>query len=93
MTLHAAVARRRLGFVQDDDRGRVLVDTVDAWMAGQAIRNPAHMARLFAPGFPDLQSDAYHVHARSDEQSGQPPDLIGDETLVRTRHRSSVPLR
>jgi hypothetical protein len=54
MTLHAAVARRRLGFLQGDERGRALIDAADAWMAGQAIRNPVRMARLIAPGFPDL---------------------------------------
>ena len=53
MKLHAAVARRRLGVLQDDERGRALVDEADAWMAAQGIRNPARMARLIAPGFPD----------------------------------------
>ena len=54
MTFHAAVARRRLGVLQDDERGRALVDEADAWMAAQGIRNPARMARLIAPGFPDV---------------------------------------
>ena len=53
MTFHAAVARRRLGEVQGGECGRALVDEADAWMEGQAIRNPARMARLIAPGFLD----------------------------------------
>ena len=53
MTFHAAVTRRRLGFVQGGDGGRALIDAADAWMAGQDIRNPAGMARLIAPGFAD----------------------------------------
>jgi hypothetical protein len=53
MTFHAAVARRHLGSVQGDDRGRGLVDTADRWMAGQHIRSPERMARLIAPGFPE----------------------------------------
>ena len=53
MTFHAAVARRRLGVVQDDEGGRALIDATGAWMAAQGIKNPARMARLIAPGFPD----------------------------------------
>ena len=53
MGFHAAAARRRLGMLRNDERGRALVDEADAWMAGQSIRNPARMARLIAPGFPD----------------------------------------
>jgi hypothetical protein len=53
MKLYAAVARRRLGMLQNDDRGRELVGEADAWMAAQGIKNPARMARLIAPGFPD----------------------------------------
>ncbi len=54
MTIHAAVARRRLGGLQDDERGRALVAEADAWMAAQGIRNPARMTRLIAPGFHDV---------------------------------------
>ena len=53
MKLYAAVARRRLGMLQADDRGRALVREADAFMAAQGIRNPARMTRLIAPGFPD----------------------------------------
>ena len=53
MTLHAAVVRRRLGVLQADGRGRALVDEADAWMAAHGIKNPARMARMIAPGFPD----------------------------------------
>jgi hypothetical protein len=53
MKLYAALARRRLGMLRNDDRGRELVREADAWMAGQGIKKPARMARLIAPGFPD----------------------------------------
>ena len=53
MRFHAAVARRRLGALHDGERGRALVDAADTWMAAQGIRNPARIARLIAPGFPD----------------------------------------
>jgi hypothetical protein len=66
MTLHAAVARYRLGFLLGDDRGRALIGAADAWMAGQAIRNPGRMARLIAPGFPDLRSDAAAARVPAD---------------------------
>ena len=52
MTFHAAVARRHLGSTRGDERGRALVEAVDAWMARQGIRNPARIAQLIAPGFP-----------------------------------------
>ena len=53
MHFHAAIARRRLGQLQAGDRGRELVQRADAWLAGQDIVNPARIARLIAPGFPD----------------------------------------
>ena len=53
MRLHAAVARRRLGVLQADDRGRAQVREADAWMMAEGIRSPARMTRLIAPGFPD----------------------------------------
>jgi hypothetical protein len=53
MRSHAAAARRRLGGLQQDERGRALIDDADAWMAAHGIRNPARMTRMFAPGFPD----------------------------------------
>ena len=54
MKLYAAVARRRLGALRDDDRGRELVRRSDDWMAAQGIRNVDGMTRLLAPGFPDV---------------------------------------
>jgi tetratricopeptide (TPR) repeat protein len=54
MKLYAAVARLRRGAVQDDARGRELKRQADEWMVVQNIRNPAAMARMLAPGFPDL---------------------------------------
>ena len=56
MASHAAVARRRLGAMQGDERGRALVAEADAWMAAQGIRNPARMTRMLAPGFPDAEN-------------------------------------
>ena len=53
MRSHAAAARRRLGGLQHDERGRALVADADAWMAAHGIRNPARMTRMLAPGFPD----------------------------------------
>ena len=49
MKLYAAVARRRLGMLRKDDRGRELVCEADAWMAAEAIRNPSRMTRLIPP--------------------------------------------
>jgi len=54
MKLYAAVARRRIGELQDDERGRELAREADEWMAGQNIRSPARMTRMLAPGFFDV---------------------------------------
>jgi len=53
MQLHAAVCRWRLSGLVDGARARALRAEADIYMARQEIRNPAAMARLFAPGFPD----------------------------------------
>jgi tetratricopeptide (TPR) repeat protein len=50
MPLHAAVARRRRGELMGGDAGQSLVASTDAWMAGQAIRNPDRMTGMLAPG-------------------------------------------
>jgi hypothetical protein len=50
MALHAAVARRRRGELLGGETGRALVDSADAWMAGQSIRNPERMTAMLAPG-------------------------------------------
>ena len=52
MSLHAAVARRRLGELLGGDAGRALVAQADSWMASQGIVNSSRMTALFAPGFP-----------------------------------------
>ena len=52
MKLYAAVARRRIGALQDDAHGRELQRQADEWMAAQNIKNPAAMTRTLAPGFP-----------------------------------------
>jgi hypothetical protein len=54
MQLYGAVARRRIGALQDDARGRELQCQADEWMAAQQIRNPPAFTRMLAPGFPDL---------------------------------------
>ena len=54
MKLYAAVARRRIGAVQDDERGRELQRQAEAWMAAQHIKNPVCMTRMLASGFPDV---------------------------------------
>jgi hypothetical protein len=51
MKLHAAVARRRMGALCGDERGRELSRQADEWMAAQNIWNPAAMTRMLAPGF------------------------------------------
>src|SRR5207247_10097432 len=50
MALHLAVTRRRRGELVGGDAGRDLVAAADAWMSGQAIKNPARMAAMLAPG-------------------------------------------
>ncbi len=50
LLLHAAAARRRLGAILGGDKGKVLVESADAWMTGQKIRNPARMTAMLAPG-------------------------------------------
>jgi len=54
MKLYAAVARRRIGALQDNARGRPLQRQAEEWMAAQHIKNPAAMTRMLAPGFPDV---------------------------------------
>ena len=55
MNLYLAVTRRRIGALQDDERGRQLLRQSEEWMAAQTIRNPASMTRMLAPGFPDVK--------------------------------------
>jgi hypothetical protein len=53
MKLYAAVARRRIGALQEDARGRAMKRQADEWMAAQHIKNPVAMTRTLAPGFGD----------------------------------------
>jgi hypothetical protein len=53
MKLYAAVARRRIGALQEDARGREMRRQADDWMAAQNIKNPVAMTRTLAPGFGD----------------------------------------
>jgi tetratricopeptide (TPR) repeat protein len=50
MRLCAAAARRRRGQAIGGDEGRSVVALVDAWMAGNTIKNPARVAAMIAPG-------------------------------------------
>jgi serine/threonine protein kinase len=50
MGLYAAAAAHREGALRGGDEGRRRRDQGDAWMQSQAIRDPASMARVFAPG-------------------------------------------
>jgi hypothetical protein len=53
MRLYAAVARHRLGALQNNQDGREVRRQAEEWMAAQQIRNQAAMTRMLAPGFPD----------------------------------------
>jgi hypothetical protein len=55
MKLYAAVARRRIGTLQDDAPGHELRRQAEEWMAAQHIKNPVCMTRMLAPGFPDVR--------------------------------------
>jgi hypothetical protein len=50
MALHAAACRRRLGELAGGTEGAERVAAADAWMNGQAVRNPARMTQMLAPG-------------------------------------------
>ena len=51
MALCAAIAKRRLGNLLDDDEGAALRIASDRFMQDQGVRNPARLADVFAPGF------------------------------------------
>ncbi len=55
MHSYAAAARSRLGALVGGQEGRALAEQADAWMRSQAIRNPARMVAMHAPGFRDLK--------------------------------------
>ena len=50
MALYAAVAERQLGILLANDEGDRLRAGAESWMASQTVRNPAALARVFAPG-------------------------------------------
>jgi serine/threonine protein kinase len=50
MGLYAAVSRRRLGSILGGAKGKALMDSSDAWMRDQKIKNPARFADMLAPG-------------------------------------------
>ena len=51
MRLNAMVARRRRGEILGGAVGAGLLEEADRWMADQRIREPARIARMFAPGY------------------------------------------
>jgi hypothetical protein len=53
MRLWEWATRRRLGRLIGGCEGQDLVSQADAWMSRQAIRDPARMAAMLCPGFPD----------------------------------------
>jgi hypothetical protein len=53
MNLYAAVAKRRIGELEDNAPGRTFQRQAKEWMAAQHIKNPSAMTRMLAPGFPD----------------------------------------
>jgi hypothetical protein len=54
MNLYAAVAKRRIGELEDNAAARALQGQAKEWMAVQHIKNPPAMTRMLAPGFPDV---------------------------------------
>ncbi|MBK7824290.1 serine/threonine-protein kinase [Nannocystis sp.] len=50
MGLYAAVAERQLGLLLGTDEGARLHASAEAWMLAQTVRDPAAIARVFAPG-------------------------------------------
>jgi hypothetical protein len=51
MKWYAAITRHHLGALRGDERGSELVREAETWMTEQAIRNPAAIVRMLAPGF------------------------------------------
>ena len=54
MKLYLGLTKLRIGTLQQDERGREIRREASAWMAAQNIKNPTRMARVYAPGFPDV---------------------------------------
>ena len=50
MALYAAVSERQLGILLANDEGARLRAGAESWMATQTVRDPAALARVFAPG-------------------------------------------
>jgi eukaryotic-like serine/threonine-protein kinase len=49
MDLHATLARRRLGELTGGAAGARAIAEADAWLAGQGVRAPERLARVFMP--------------------------------------------
>jgi hypothetical protein len=50
MKLYSSATRRALGLLVGEEKGRELVESADAWMAGQRIRNPQKLTAMLVPG-------------------------------------------
>ncbi|MBI3694136.1 MAG: protein kinase [Acidobacteria bacterium] len=50
MAHYAAAARRRRGELIGGDAGKALIDSADAWMIGQKVKDPDQMTATLAPG-------------------------------------------
>jgi hypothetical protein len=50
MTLHAAVARRRLGRLVGGMAGARMIGDSDAWMVSNGVREPDRLSEILAPG-------------------------------------------
>ena len=49
--LYAAAAKRRLGTLLGGEEGQALIETADAWMAGQGVVRPDRMSAMLVPGW------------------------------------------
>jgi serine/threonine protein kinase/tetratricopeptide (TPR) repeat protein len=58
MAICAAAARRRLGVLVGGDQGAALVESADAWMRGQEVRDPIRTTEVYAPGFNKTRASA-----------------------------------
>ena len=53
MELYAAAARHRRGQLLGGDAGAALIESAEAWFAGQGVKAPAALVAMMTPGFDD----------------------------------------
>jgi hypothetical protein len=83
MALYSAAARRMMGELKGGDEGARLIAAADGWMTAQAIRQPARIAWMYAPGFSAhtrssavparLETDDHHTKAAPPSNSETKP--------------------